>query len=67
MDRPRGDGPIHCGGRRSVGCYQLLIEPVARAGYLAGPRSLIIVPHAELHFLPFAALIAPGAPEQYLV
>ncbi|MGH7581499.1 MAG: CHAT domain-containing protein, partial [Gemmatimonadales bacterium] len=44
--------------------YQQLIEPVERAGYLDGKRALVLVPHADLHFLPFGALLGP---EQFLV
>ena len=35
--------------------HEYLIAPVERAGVLIGARRLIIVPHAELHYLPFAA------------
>ena len=46
---------------------QYLIEPVEQSGLLKGKGELIIAPHAELHYLPFAALLgAPGASE-YLV
>lgn len=34
-----------------------LIGPIGDSGLLAGVTRLIIVPHAELHYLPFAALI----------
>jgi CHAT domain-containing protein len=47
--------------------YLTLIEPVAAAGYLRGKRSLLIAPHGELHFLSFAALIAPGVRDTHLV
>lgn len=47
--------------------YLMLIEPVAAAGHLRGKRSLMIAPHGELHFLSFAALIAPGARDRHLV
>ncbi|HMI56150.1 MAG TPA: CHAT domain-containing protein, partial [Gemmatimonadaceae bacterium] len=47
--------------------YLTLIEPVAAAGHLRGKRSLLIAPHAELHFLSFAALIVPGRPARFLV
>jgi CHAT domain-containing protein len=40
--------------------YRQLIEPVEATGALAGGRRLVILPHAELHYLPFAALIRPG-------
>jgi CHAT domain-containing protein len=38
----------------------LLLEPVRRAGLLAGRREVIVVPHLELHYLPFEALINHG-------
>ena len=37
--------------------YQHLIDPIVQAGLLGGARRLIIAPHAELHYLPFAALL----------
>jgi CHAT domain-containing protein len=40
---------------------------VEAAGYLAGKRGLIIVPHGELHFLPFQALLVGSAPDRFLV
>ena len=40
--------------------YQQLLAPVEAARTLAGIRQLTIVPHAELHYLPFAALIREG-------
>jgi CHAT domain-containing protein len=50
--------------------YRYLVEPVEAAGYLSGTRALIVAPHGELHYLPFAALLVPGAAgarEQFLV
>jgi CHAT domain-containing protein len=41
--------------------HQDLIAPIEQAGLLAGKRRLIFAPHAELHYLPFAALVE-GAP-----
>src|SRR5258706_6218649 len=32
--------------------FQMLIAPVAETGLVAGKRRLLIVPHAELHYLP---------------
>jgi CHAT domain-containing protein len=40
---------------------------VEASGLLAGKRRLLIAPHAELHYLPFSALVRPGPPEQVLV
>jgi CHAT domain-containing protein len=47
--------------------YRQLIEPVEASGLLTGKARLIIAPHAELHYLPFAALARPGPPDQLLV
>lgn len=44
---------------------QILIDPLERSGTLRGVRRLLIVPHAELHYLPFAAL--RDADGRYLV
>ncbi len=35
---------------------QRLIAPIEETGLLAGVTRLVVVPHAELHYLPFAAL-----------
>ena len=44
-----------------------LIAPLEATGLLRGMRRLVLVPHAELHYLPFAALLdAPGR-GRYLV
>jgi CHAT domain-containing protein len=47
--------------------YGYLISPVEASGLLAGKRRLLIAPHAELHYLPFATLVRRGTPEQFLV
>lgn len=47
--------------------YRDLIQPVEQKGYLRGKRRLVIVPHGELHFLSFAALITPGAKDRFLI
>jgi CHAT domain-containing protein len=39
--------------------YRLLIQPAESTGLLAGISRLVIAPHAELHYLPFAALRSP--------
>ena len=44
-----------------------LIAPIETAGLLRGKTRLTIVPHAELHYLPFAALLAGEGRGQYLV
>lgn len=40
--------------------YEHLVGPVEAGGALAGVSRLIVVPHAELHYLPFAALVRRG-------
>src|SRR6185437_9159767 len=45
---------------------QDLMAPIESSGLLAGKKRLIIVPHAELHYLPFAALL-DGAANRYLI
>jgi len=47
--------------------YEQLLGPVETSGLLAGKQHVIVAPHAELHYLPFAALVRPGTPEQLLV
>ena len=47
--------------------YRYLIEPVEAAGLLAGKRGLVIAPHAELHYAPFAALLGATGRDEYLV
>ena len=47
--------------------FQMLFAPVEATGLLTGKRRLVIVPHAELHYLPFAALVGPRAVEQPLI
>lgn len=34
-----------------------LVRPAEESGLLAGATSLVLVPHAELHYLPFSAMI----------
>ncbi len=41
--------------------YGQLLEPLEAAGHLEGKRTLIIAPHAWLHYLPFAALLKSGS------
>jgi CHAT domain-containing protein len=47
--------------------YAMLIGPVEETGLLDDVRTLVIVPHAELHYLPFAALMRERGREQFLV
>ena len=46
---------------------QRLIEPIEAAGLLRGKRALVIAPHADLHYLPFAALRRSGSATPFLV
>jgi CHAT domain-containing protein len=46
--------------------YRELMAPVEASGLLRGMRRLVIAPHAELHYLPFGALL-DGATGRYLV
>lgn len=67
MDRP-GSSPASALWRTPLRrLHQYLIEPLQRAGLLDGKRTLVIVPHGELHFLPFAALLDAGSPGRFLV
>jgi CHAT domain-containing protein len=47
--------------------HHLLIEPAESAGFLNGVQLLTIVPHGELHYLPFSALLSRGPHARYLV
>lgn len=49
--------------------HQTLIAPLEREGALAGVSRLVVVPHAELHYLPFAALMkaSAGGSNEYLI
>jgi CHAT domain-containing protein/Tfp pilus assembly protein PilF len=44
-----------------------LIRPVEAAGLLTHAERLVIVPYAELHYLPFAALIDGDHDDRYLI
>lgn len=46
--------------------YRTLVTPIESKGLLAGKTTLFIAPHGDLHFLSFAALIAPVA-DHFLV
>ena len=46
--------------------YQTLIQPAVDAGLLQGSHTLVVVPHAALAYLPFAALLDPVT-HQYLI
>ena len=47
--------------------YGHLMAPVEATGLLANTGRLLIAPHAELHYLPFAALLRPGIRDEPLV
>jgi CHAT domain-containing protein len=47
--------------------YAYLIAPLEDAGLLTGKTRLVIVPHMELHYAPFAAFLTAGPREQFLV
>ncbi len=48
--------------------YKILIEPIEAAGLLKDVRRLYIVPHAILHYVPFAALVRhPGNRTRMLI
>ena len=64
---PRGaalDAMWHAPLRR---LHRDLIEPIEATGLLTGKTRLTIIPHAELHYLPFAALIETDGPPRFLV
>lgn len=42
--------------------YRHLIAPVEDTGLLEGTRRLVLVPHVELHYLPFSALLSDSEP-----
>ena len=44
-----------------------LIEPVEASGLLASKRGLLVAPHAELTYAPFAALLGASGPDEYLI
>jgi CHAT domain-containing protein/tetratricopeptide (TPR) repeat protein len=56
--REAGSDPLWRGPLRRL--HQHLIAPLEEKGFLAGKARLVLVPHAELHYLPFAALIQGG-------
>jgi CHAT domain-containing protein len=47
--------------------YAKLVAPVVAAGLLSGIRSLVVVPHAALAYLPFASLRDASGKGTYLV
>jgi CHAT domain-containing protein/Flp pilus assembly protein TadD len=67
MERPtpQGSSPLWRVPLRRL--YVQLIQPIEQLGLLRGKRTLVIAPHAELHFLPFGALITPGPADHFLI
>jgi hypothetical protein len=63
--------PINRGAQASQAplqrLHQLLIQPAEATGLLQGITTLILAPHAELHYVPFPALLGEGPAGQYLV
>jgi len=47
--------------------FRYLVAPVEASGLLVGKGRLLIAPHVELHYLPFAALVRPGTSERLLI
>src|SRR3989454_5840916 len=47
--------------------HEYLIAPIEEAGLLAGKTRLVLVPHAELHYLPFAALVDRAGAGRFLI
>jgi CHAT domain-containing protein/Tfp pilus assembly protein PilF len=62
VDRPDTlwRGPLHQ-------LHEHLVAPVEEAGLLDGVARLVLVPHGELHYLPFAALMEAGPRSRFLV
>lgn len=50
------------------GLDDVLLDPVRRTGLMAERKTLIVVPHLELHYLPFESLIdETGAQDRFLI
>jgi CHAT domain-containing protein len=47
--------------------HRQLIDPVEATGLLHGKQRLVLVPHAELHYLPFAALLEDSVQDRFLI
>ncbi len=47
--------------------HRHLFEPIEATGLLVGKTQLIMVPHVELHYLPFAALLDGSGAGRFLV
>jgi CHAT domain-containing protein len=60
-----GADPLWRGPLRRL--HDHLITPLEQGGALAGKHRLVLVPHAELHYLPFAALVGGAGVDRFLV
>jgi CHAT domain-containing protein len=47
--------------------HQYLIAPLEEAGLVAGKTRLVVVPHADLHYVPFAALLGGSGRARFLI
>jgi CHAT domain-containing protein/Tfp pilus assembly protein PilF len=47
--------------------HRYVIAPVEESGLLAEATRLVLVPHSELHYVPFAALVGGEGPGRFLV
>ena len=47
--------------------HRYLIAPIEATGLLDGKQRLVLVPHAELHYLPFAALLEDSQRDRFLI
>jgi CHAT domain-containing protein/Tfp pilus assembly protein PilF len=65
----RPTSPVSSGAWRAPlwRLYAELIAPVERSGLLNNVRELVIIPHAELHYLPFGALLRRRDRDEFLV
>jgi CHAT domain-containing protein/Tfp pilus assembly protein PilF len=62
---PRASDSLWRGALRQL--HQRLIAPIEEAGLLSQKTRLVIVPHAELNYLPFAALLGGEGSGRFLV
>ena len=69
LRRPRARGAAAPWQAALAALFDSLVAPIEAAGLLRRTRRLIIVPHRELHYLPFGALIrrGGGSPAQFLI
>jgi CHAT domain-containing protein/Flp pilus assembly protein TadD len=65
---PRGSGSADSLWRAPLRqLHRHLIAPVLDAGVLGGVTRLVLVPHAELHYLPFGALLEGDGQSRFLI